>query len=176
MGVLDMSAKGTVSRAVMKKLISTFPETIRVIDQFDVGIVVRAAHSTINYDKIVAVLMEQPQRKAVIPIHCNNKHWCSIMIDMPGKAVFCYDPLSTSYEVAIKAFVRGIVIGISRASGGRERFAMQEHAAIGELRGRECAGIYTLLAIEMFAGARGLCQVDKHLLKYHQYRYLLRCI
>ncbi|ETN10429.1 hypothetical protein PPTG_22740 [Phytophthora nicotianae INRA-310] len=178
MGVLDLAAKGSlgdeIMTTVMTKLFSANP-ILNVASPHMISVPVNGKIWTDN-QALVTLFFGAPTGKFLIPVNCNQNHWCSIMVGIgEKKKLYYYDPMGSSYKngVRLAAQVVKQLITDQLLDGCR---AQSYGSHLGIQTDSYTCGIYVLLAFELFAGAPSPGILGKKTLQYLRYRYLHMCI
>ncbi|ETI48410.1 hypothetical protein L914_07269 [Phytophthora nicotianae] len=178
MGVLDLTAKGSlcdeIMTTVMTKLFSANP-ILNVASPHMISVPVNGKIWTDN-QALVTLFFGAPTGKFLIPVNCNQNHWCSIMVGIgEKKKLYYYDPMGSSYKngVRLAAQVVKQLITDQLLDGCR---AQSYGSHLGIQTDSYNCGIYVLLAFELFAGAPSPGILGKKTLQYLRYRYLHMCI
>ncbi|GMF34448.1 unnamed protein product [Phytophthora fragariaefolia] len=83
----------TTINIVMERLFRARPD-VMTVDPAVIGPI--TSHCTTILPGWEDIFVGLSTEKVLIPICCNNQHWCSIMIDLVFKEVCIYDPVSSS--------------------------------------------------------------------------------
>ncbi|EGZ22159.1 hypothetical protein PHYSODRAFT_488787 [Phytophthora sojae] len=111
----------------------------------------------------------------LIPVNCNNNHWCCIMINRATQHITFYDLLNSKYALHVRAVAHKLA-GILRSTMRDSFFNVRSFDTDVEIqRDSYNCGVYVLLSFEHFTGAPCFGQVDKTTLEYLRYRYMTMC-
>ncbi|ETL94914.1 hypothetical protein L917_07211 [Phytophthora nicotianae] len=178
MGVLDLAAKGSlcdeIMTTVMTKLFSANP-ILNVASPHTISVPVNDKIWTDN-QALATLIFGAPTGKFLIPVNCNQNHWCSIMVGIgEKKKLYYYDPMGSSYKNGVRSAAQVVkqLITDQLLDGCR---AQSYGSHLGIQTDSYNCGIYVLLAFELFAGAPSPGILGKKTLQYLRYRYLHMCI
>ncbi|KAG3135983.1 hypothetical protein PC128_g25975 [Phytophthora cactorum] len=172
METLDLAAKSQlIDGAMMKvlhKLSATNPSIV-VTDRVVWGAVVDGKID-LPTESLKEMFVCTSNEKILLPINCNERHWCGIMVEMEKNRILHYDLMKYSYILSVRAIAQRLAICLPSAS---ERYYVEPYTTeLGVQADSYNCGIYVLLAFEEFIGGNKLEFRDKKMLQYLRYRYL----
>ncbi|POM73684.1 LOW QUALITY PROTEIN: Hypothetical protein PHPALM_9450 [Phytophthora palmivora] len=118
----------------------------------------------IDYAAVDNLFVGMSTERVLLPINCNGNHWCAVMIDLPRRSVYVYDPMKSSYAVSPSLKI------LPLAYQTPELLANMSKGLCHVLTDRYNCGMYVLLTFEEFVWEKCIEVVDMHTLQFLRFR------